>query len=484
MASTRQEITNETVSAALRAAAAGGTDIHDFADTRIPGFVLRVRGKSVSWLLKTRSHSKKLGAPPQVGVREARRLAEVARAEYPNRKEKAPTVEPEPATSFWTWGHLADRYVDHLAHTRIKRGIVRAPSAKTVSDARLAFSRAALSAWRDRPLPSLTATDLSDAVEATMAAVSYRQACKVLAYVKAALTWALSTNPRESGMVRVTPFWQAMRAPEPTGEQVDRIVARSRPTAVENFGVREVALVLARHEDFCRGKAGTRRISAAVRWGVWWAAITVVRRGAATDLRQSDVVWSDPNVPTDWALVRWPAKIIKARRDFWLPIPPLGVQILRSVRRDWRAAVNKTHGPLHESNWLFPSNRRIGRKHTTRDVALASSSLNTHLESMRGRRKANHRNHLEDLPPFSLHSMRTAATTYLVERRDIADGAASALLGHALPGDSDRQILGLSPVTAAYYNLAQHIPLKIEAIAAWTDALLFEYKNVGGVYPW
>lgn len=198
VATSRGEINNDTISSALQAAAAGNAGLHDFADNRIPGFVLRVRGKSVSWLFKTRSHSKKLGAPPQVGIREARRLAEIARAEYSNRPEKAPAAEPEALPSFWTWGELADRFVAHLASPRIKRGVVRAPSANTVSDAQLSFSRAPLTAWRNRPAPSLTAMDMSDAVEATMAAVSYRQACKVLAYVKASLTWALSNYPRNS----------------------------------------------------------------------------------------------------------------------------------------------------------------------------------------------------------------------------------------------------------------------------------------------
>lgn len=484
MATTRGEISSDTISAALRAAAAGDTGLHDFADSRIPGFVLRVRGKSVSWLFKTRSHSKKLGAPPQVGIREARRLAEIARAEYSNRPEEMPAVEPDELPSFWTWGELADRFLAHLASPRIKRGAVRAPSANTVSDARLSFSRASLSAWRDRPAPLITATDMSDAVEATMATVSYRQACKVLAYVKASLTWAFSNYPRESGMGPVTPWWAAVRAPEPTGDQVDRIIARKRPTAIENFGVREVALVLARHEDFCRGKTRNFKISAAVRWGLWWAAITVVRRGAATLLLRSDVAWFDPHVPEGWALARWPAEVVKARRDFWLPIPPLGVQVLQAVQRDWRAAVNLSHGAGNKTDWLFASNRRIGRKDTTRDVVVSPSSLNTHLENMRGHRQANHRNHLEDLPAFSLHSFRAAATTYLVERRDIADGAASALLGHALPGDTDPQIVRLSPTTQAFYNLAQHIPLKMEAIGAWTDALRDEYLKIGGVYPW
>ena len=64
-----------------------------------------------------------------------------------------------------------------------------------------------------------------------------------------------------------------------------------------------------------------------------------------------------------------------------------------------------------------------------------------------------------------------------------SDGAASALLGHTLPGDSDPQIVRLSPTTAAYYNLAQHVPLKMAAINAWTEAILDEYKKIGGVPP-
>jgi integrase len=387
---------------------------------------------------------------------------------------------PAPALELkWTWGDLAEKYVSHISGARIKHGNVREPSQSTIQDMRQSFARSALTSWNERQLFSLTAIELSDAVQCIMNSVSYRQACKMLAYIKAALTWAYSNDPRASGLGTVVPWWQAIRAPQPTGEQVTLIKSRQRPTAVENFSARQVALMLVRHEDFCRSGLGSGRITPAVRFGIWWAALTVVRRGAATKLSQADVRWSDPKLPDGWMMACWPATVVKHKRDLWLPIPPLGVQILKALQRDWRAAVNKSHGAAHTTKWLFPSNRRIGRIATTNDVALSPSSLNTHLANMRGKRKANYRNHLDDLPHFSLHSLRSAATTYLVENANVPDGAASAFLGHALPGDSDPQIAKLARTTDAYYNLAQHIPMKMKAIEAWSEAILDEYRKLG-----
>src|SRR5665647_1521111 len=48
------------------------------------------------------------------------------------------------------------------------------------------------------------------------------------------------------------------------------------------FTIDHLGDVLARHEDFCRGKTGAEKISPSVRWGLWWDALTANRRGAAT----------------------------------------------------------------------------------------------------------------------------------------------------------------------------------------------------------
>ena len=104
-----------------------------------------------------------------------------------------------------------------------------------------------------------------------------------------------------------------------------------------------------------------------------------------------------------------------------------------------------------------------------------------HIKSMRGTRQIEHRDYLEGIPNFTPHSLRSAATDYLVDRKDIADGAASAMLSHVLPVDP--AVLRISQTTKTFYDFAQRIPSKIEAMTAWSEALVIEYKKLGGLMP-
>jgi hypothetical protein len=191
----------------------------------------------------------------------------------------------------------------------------------------------------------------------------------------------------------------------------------------------------------------------------------------------------DPRGQEGWGLVWWPAEIMKTRIDFWLPIPPFGLHILTCVMRDWRALVNKSHGFQNETKWVFGSTRRIGRDDTNSDVVVAPDALSNHLRNLRGQRQHNHRNHLDKLPYFSLHTIRNAASSYLLDRDDIPPGAASAMLAHTIKGDHDPRHEKQSQTTRQFYDFAQRIPLKTKAMAAWSEALLAAYKNAGGLYP-
>jgi hypothetical protein len=57
-------------------------------------------------------------------------------------------------------------------------------------------------------------------------------------------------------------------------------VAAKQACIVEYLGE-----VLARHEQYCAGRRGNKRISPGIRWGVWWVALTANRRCTSTKLR-------------------------------------------------------------------------------------------------------------------------------------------------------------------------------------------------------
>ncbi len=482
MATVRIELTNDVLKKARAEAAAGDIALKDYSCSKVTGLVLRIRGGSISWLLRTKKNSIKLGSPPDMGVREAREAAD--------KRRLAP--EPAPATSVtveqrrgWTWNQAAAAYIEHISDIRIVGGRERTPSEHTKIDAERAFNRAPFQVWKEMLVTELTPRHLSSAVREIRRDVSYRQAEKALAYVRSALSWTFNDKGEESGLDALDSlWWHSIKMPQPAGDEAREIAAKKRPTSNPEFGIAHVAQVLKIHEEFCHGRIGRDKISPGIRWGLWWDLLTVNRSGASTQLRIDDIRWSDDHVPDDWGLVRWPAEIMKGKRDFWLPIPPLGIHVLRNVTRDWTQAVQfgGTNGN-RKTSWAFPSTRRIGRDLDNTDIVVTASGLSTHLANMRGKRQAGHRNHLEGIPRFSLHTVRGAASTHIMNRLGGTPGAASALLAHVLPGDNDPKIDAISPTTAAFYSHAQRIPLKLEAMRAWSEALLCEYSKIGGIYP-
>jgi integrase len=481
MTSQRVEIDPDLVSRALVQAQNGVTGILDYADVQQPFLTLRVRGHAVSWLVKTRAATRKIGSPPKMLVREARRQAPLVLAKLHEAvpEDSSLDVSKSPA---WTWDELRRRYKAHVKNPRIKRGRARHPSTATVNDVELSLYRDAFDDWREKKINTLRTGELVAAILEIQKAHSQRQCEKALSYTKAALTWALSNHATDSGLELSNPWWMLVRPPQPTQEEVENLLARQKVRTAQ-FTIDHLGEVLARHEEFCRGKSGAEKISPSVRWGLWWDGLTANRRGAATMLLRDAVQWDDLRGQQGWGLVWWPAEIMKTRIDFWLPIPPVGLHILTCVMRDWRALVNKSHGFQNQTKWVFGSTRRIGRDDTNSDVVVAPDSLSNHLRNLRGQRQHNHRNHLAKLPYFSLHTIRDAASSYLLDRDDIPPGAASAMLAHTIKGDHDPRHEKQSQTTRQFYDFAQRIPLKSKAMAAWSEALLAAFKKAGGIYP-
>jgi hypothetical protein len=65
MPSVKCDIDAELVTAALAEARAGVDGIKDYVDKQQPYLVLRVRRRSISWLVKTRAATRRLGSPPR-----------------------------------------------------------------------------------------------------------------------------------------------------------------------------------------------------------------------------------------------------------------------------------------------------------------------------------------------------------------------------------------------------------------------------------
>jgi hypothetical protein len=104
------------------------------------------------------------------------------------------------------------------------------------------------------------------------------------------------------------------------------------------------------------------------------------------------------------------------------------VRVIDLAISDWQVLVTESHSKDHTSKWVFASTRRVQRLDVAddldTDVPIHPSSLADYIRNMRGIKdlaKDEHgeydpakRKHdfLEDIPDFSLHTIRSAATNF------------------------------------------------------------------------
>ncbi|WP_038965604.1 hypothetical protein [Bradyrhizobium diazoefficiens] len=486
MPSVRVDITAEVVKTAtdLAKKAKDSETISDWFDIRQHYLQLRQRGKQVTWYVRARGRSQRIGVANAIrgdydrdllSIKQARdRAAEVyAGIEAPPKKVSA--GDPSPA---WTWSDLDREYQASLTEPRWRAGRVKPPSKGTQDDVRLAFAKPPVAAFAPTLLPALTSLDLTRAIEKVHAENGHRAACKTLAYVKSALTWALSKRGEKSGLHGTMPWWSALRPPDPTSEEIVEMQARRRTLtqAKVAFGVDHLGALLVEHESFCT----TENISPGIRWGLWWVAFTGNRRFSTVALERERLLQVDEFGRDGWGRAAWPPEMMKGKSEFWLPLPPAVRAIANGSIEDWTAQIRRSHGEI-DSKWVFASTRRHGRDPENDDVAVYPNSLNAHLRAMRGVKKSgrNKDNKLAGLPWFSLHLVRSVAGNYLDAAPGVPKVGISAMLAHADEETDDR----LAPTTKAFYVSNQRMPEKAIAMEAWSEALIAAYLKAGGTMP-
>jgi integrase len=261
------------------------------------------------------------------------------------------------------------------------------------------------------------------------------------------------------------------------------VVKRQRPTANPEFRINHLAKLLLIHETFCAGTNNGRKVTPGIRYGLWWLAITVARTGAAFVLRQNDIAVSSSLLPQGWGMATWSASAMKGKSEFVLPIPPLGVTVLRGMQREWRERINRSQGFGHKSQWVWASTHRHGRDPNNSDPRLSGDAIKTHLSNLRGERHYGRMDLLEGLPRFSLHTFRSLASTHLYDRGDVLPSAISAMLAHRLPNDPSLDQARLSQTTERYYLTTQRLVEKQRAMEAWSQDLILAYQAIGGELP-
>jgi hypothetical protein len=482
------------VAEALRfaARATDSMNIRDYFDERQRYLQLRQRGRSVSWFVRAKGGSKKIGSaipdcgdPEYLTLNEARRRAGEAYFGKPS-----PQVPP---ASGWTWAELDRHYQTLLTQRRRTGHRIKHPSNGTQSDVRLCFSKPEFAGWQRLSIADLTPLHLTDLINKVHKARGHRSCEKTLAYVKAALSWAQSENALESGLGGTFPWWAKQKPPQPTEAELDAMEARAAALEADKTGclITHLGELLVRHEQFCAERSGNEKISPGLRWGVWWLVLTANRSFTSTKLRRDAIQWNDPYNPYStadqpWGVVQWPPEHMKNKRRFMLPIPSIGLHILRCCMWDWELSVNRRLDHREITEWVFASTRRGHRiTHPNNpDPSVYPNSFAAHFRALRGCKGANAVDYLSELPKLWPHLIRAVTSNFFASHRlTVPPAASSAMIGHVLPLDNELDHRQMSTTTKEYYLTAQYMDLKTIAIKVWSEALMEAYVKVGGQLP-
>ena len=100
-----------------------------------------------------------------------------------------------------------------------------------------------------------------------------------------------------------------------TPAEVEKKVERDRTLKKrkEDFKVEHLGMLLAQHERFCATRSGNERVSAGVRWGLWWYFLTGHRRGSGTWVARADLEFKDPRGEPGWGLAVWQPEVMKTQ---------------------------------------------------------------------------------------------------------------------------------------------------------------------------
>jgi hypothetical protein len=485
----RTDITADIVkqAAAMARAAENSTAITDWFDVRQHYLQLRQRGRQVTWYVRARGRSQKIGVANSLrgeyernylSIKQARDRAAGVYAGIEAHLPKPESSEPGVATA-WTWADCDREYQASLKETRWVGGAAgreRPPSRWTQDDVRLAFAKPAMLALHCRPLTDLQPLEIVRAIDDVHAASGHRAACKSLTYIKSALTWAANKKGSQSGLYGATAWWQTIRPPDPTATEIGRIRQRRSTLAQAKvaFTVDHLGALLVEHEAYCAAE----RVSPGIRWGLWWVAYTANRRQSTVALERSRLLQTDEFGRAGWGRAMWSLETMKGRAEFWLPLPPAVLDVANGSISDWHRTIRRSHGQI-TTRWVFSSTRRHGRDPENDDVAVYPNSLNAHLRCLRGDKGRTRENLIESLPWFSLHLVRAVSGNYLDGAATVPKAAISAMLAHADGTAEDR----LAPTTKAFYVQNQKMGLKAQAMEAWSDAVLNAYVKAGGKPP-
>lgn len=480
-------------------------------DVRVPGLVLRLRGRRVTWIVKHRGKSVVIGtAYPKEDHRkitaptDARKIGQEVKgvievdplqvepylAAYfgAGRDHKTAVEVMRPVAETWSFKRCIDQTIaDKIADNARDKDRI---SDATVKDIKTTFNRDCWKHVLRKPAALLTAGDIEAARNWIVKNAGTSPAIKAVTYTRSVLNWCARHHAGASGLGKVDPWWAMLSAPY-------EVKPKTRKPSIQNI---VASLLLA--EEYLDKPLPGRAIKAAgtkpgTLAGLWWLVLNAQRATAGLSILGHDVV-PDPD-HDGYMLAVWAEDVMKGGRAHVLPIP----------ERAWKhvCRFRERNRNRDSQDWAFPS-ERDGKKHATtsgvyrilyrlagRDKVEQAKPADwqPRLKKDGAPKKQPERTDARDLLEeagiawWSMHDVRRTLTEFL-DTQGIPGGA-SVVLAHeieerekmaATATDREREDFArqrTARITRMAYGGAQYLNLKREALELWTMAVLDEYER-------
>lgn len=293
---------------------------------------------------------------------------------------------------------------------------------------------------------------------------------KAVGAFRKVLGYTFQHHRGQSGMDGQQPWWLML-----TEDGV--IGARDRQPTIEDIGK-----VLALGEYFLDHRLpGRVGVQHGVRDNVFaafvWIALSTQRVSSALALRHEDVQPWTAKGEEGWSLAMWRANVMKNRKRFVLPIPPLASETLNYYMQRAKHIGSK---------WAFPSEDGEDAQIDRGAPRLFLQRLAARDDKMKNDENAVDLLTLNGIEYWSPHDVRRALTTAMEEWG--IPGGASVVLSHTIDlGEPDKKMSDaqfetwarnkVAKITGESYGDIQHLKLKGEAMLLWTNAILAAWNH-------
>lgn len=441
------KLTERLVDKVIADAKAGQT--YDLTDTGSLGLVLRAAPRGAAFFVRFMWHGTyrrvRIGSTPLVSLTVARAIATSVRAlveahrGYPTvewlaeqlevhgvikRTVTPPPPPPVARSKTWTFAEARTAFLDEVKRT-LRPG--------TLVDRRGMLGIAELAHLAERPVDSITRSEIATIVADIHRSGRERHAGKLAEVVRPMWTWLAEEHQRGRSGVREG-IMVGLKPPKPTNREAEDNESTYLPQPAE------LGRVLAM---FRAGVVNETTCDASL-----LLLFTSQRRRTVVTARRSDFVEEDDVLV--WQIPpRFRKKGRGKKRSHDLPLPAEAAAMVR--RRLAKAAEDES-----ESQWLFPGLRP--RKTGDAVGHLHADSL-THA--------------FADLPGISMspHDTRRGFTTYLEDSLGLDQQILKTVLDH-----SEGKAAG--DVTDAAYSKARRLTLKTTILTAWSGFLTGQAAKV------